>query len=83
MSLDSTMISGGAEKNGGASIKHGGELESPFEGASKPSTSGSRGMSAPFSEPSDATLPLKLYEDVSASPASLESTLESNITRQQ
>lgn len=81
MALDSTMTSGGAEKHGGSGVKSGGNLESPFSGPGKPGYSGvnainDRNNAGPFSKPHDGGIPLKFYENISATPATLESTLE-------
>lgn len=81
MSLDSTMVSGGAEPKGGGRVKTGGELDSTFNGPSKPGLSGVNAINdrnkAPFDKPrASGGIPVKFYEQVSGSPGSLESTLE-------
>lgn len=81
MSLDSTMTSGGVQEQGGGSVKTGGELESPFEGAPKPGLTGGNAVNdrntAPFDKPrASGGIPVKFYETIAASPATLESTLE-------
>lgn len=87
MALDSTMTSGGAETTGGGRVKSGGELDSTFQGASKPGLSGVNAINdrnkAPFDKPrSSGGIPVKFYEQVSGSPGPLESTLENkNLVR--
>lgn len=82
MSLDTTMTSGGAAPaGGGGGVKTGGNLDSTFEGASKPGLGGVNAINdrnkAPFDKPrSSGGIPVKFFEQVSGSPGPLDSTLE-------
>jgi hypothetical protein len=87
MSIESTMVSGGAEEHGGGGVKTGGNLDSTFSDAAKPGMGGVNAINdrnkAPFDKPrSGGGIPVKFFEQVSGSPGPLESTLENkNIVR--
>lgn len=82
--LETPFDSGGIGPAGSGSIKKGDTIDTPFTSCpnSIPSLSGvnavnDRNQTPAFSNPrSSGGIPVKFYENISATPASLESTLE-------